>query len=186
MTHLVEQNLGLRAGSGVDTIAACSAFFFSLPGKNKLKTPNYSAYFLLGDKMDIDEFDNRALKIHAIICSNQDHPDFRMGVASVTYWDTLAQLLRDGFFRKPVLTSNRTWVRKLVIADPKAFAFLAGHIKLEFVVDGHLRYWSGYGIEIKSPQNHPLDYLKAKLGPFLLDFLLGVNVEMFKGTLKDL
>jgi hypothetical protein len=134
----------------------------------------------------MDEYKKRALKIHAIICSNQDHPDFRMGVLSVTYWDTLARLLRDGFFRKPLLKGNRAWVRELVVADPEAFAFLAPHIKLEFVIDGHLRYWNGWGNEITGDQNDPLDFLKAKLGPYLLEFLLGDNSKKFKGILIGL
>ena len=107
-----------------------------------------------------------------------------MGVPSAMNWDALAQRLREGFFRKPFLKNNRSWVRQLVIADPEAFAFLAPHIKLELIVNGHLRYWDGWGNEITRDENNPLDFLKDKMVPHLLEFLLGDNAKMFTGILN--
>ena len=128
----------------------------------------------------------RAQDIHAVVSSNRDNPDFRMGVPSVTYWETLAQRLKEGLFRKPFLKSNKTWVRQLVIADPKACAFLAPNIKIELIVEGRLRYWDGLGNEITRDEDDPLDHLKDQLGPYLLEFLLGDSAKGFKGLLKGL
>lgn len=134
----------------------------------------------------LEEYNNRALKLHSIIRANRENPEIRMGVPSVRNWDELAIKLKRGFFRKPLLTSSRTWVRNIVLEDPKAFAFLAPHIRLELIVDGKLRYWDGWGNEITRDPESPTDFLKDRLGPYLLEFLLGQNKSLFKGVLENI
>jgi hypothetical protein len=134
----------------------------------------------------LEEYNNRALKLHSIISANRENPEIRMGVPSVRYWDELAIKLKRGFFRKPFLTSARTWVRNIVLEDPNAFVFLAPHIRLELIVDGKLRHWDGWGNEITRNPESPLDFLNDKIGPYLLEFLLGQNTSLFKGVLENI
>jgi hypothetical protein len=133
----------------------------------------------------LEEDHNRALKLHSIISANRENPNIRMGVPFVRYWDELANKLERGFFRKPLLVNARSWVRNIVLEDPKAFACLAPHIRLELIVDGKLRYWSGWGREITRNPESPTDFLYDKLGPYWLEFLLGENISLFKGALED-
>lgn len=132
------------------------------------------------------DYRQRVQEIHAAVSSKSDNLDFRMGVPSVTYWDPPAERLKEGLFRKPFLKSNKTWIRQLVIADPKAFAFLAPNIKIELIVEGRLRYWDGLGNEITRDEDDPLDHLKDQLGLYLLEILLGDSGKGFKGLLKGL
>ena len=140
----------------------------------------------MGSLRSLEESNNHALRIHSVISANRDNPNIKMGVASSKYWDELSMILKRGFFRKPFLANTRNWVRNIVLEDPQAFAFLAPHISLELVVDGELRKWDGWGNEITRNPNSPIDFLADKLGPYYLEFLLGNNMEPFKGLLENL
>lgn len=140
----------------------------------------------MGIQDSSEDYKDRALKIHSVIKSNKDNADFRMGVPFQRYWNELAERLREGFFKKPLFKSNRSWVRKTVLDDSEAFAFLAPNIKIQLIVEGNLRYWDGWGFEITRDNDDPIDFLKDNLGPYLLDFILGQNVRLFEGVLQNL
>lgn len=134
----------------------------------------------------LDEYRERAIKLHAVISINRENQEIRMGVPSARYWDDLAVILRRAFFRKPFLTSTRNWVRSIVLGEPEAFVLLAPYIRLELIVDGKVRHWDGWGKEITRDPESPIDFLKDKLGPYLLEFLLGQNKSLFKGVLENI
>ena len=133
-----------------------------------------------------EELNSVALKLHSVISANQDDPNLRMGVPFRENWDALATKLKRGSFRKPFLTSNRTWVRNIVLSDPHAFAFLAPHIRLVLIVNGKIRYWNGWGGEITRDPEDPTDFLEDQLGPYWLEFLLGKSSTLFVGILESL
>jgi hypothetical protein len=134
----------------------------------------------------IEEMQEKARRIHTIIKENRNLPDFAMGVPSSTYWDEIATRLKKGYFRKPFLISNKSWVRDLMTNDSEAFAFLAYNIRIELIVNGSVRFWDGIGMEVTRSDDDPLDFLKNKLGPFLFDFILGTRYDLFLEVLENL
>src|SRR5687768_13272237 len=93
----------------------------------------------------MEEYRNRANKIHQIILEIASRESVRIGFPSPRLVDEAFAALQRLKFRKPLLVSKKEWTRRAIIFEPKAYQFLWPHVELEFVVQGDVQFFSGVG-----------------------------------------
>ena len=137
--------------------------------------------------MNFDGMEAQAERIHEAIANMASRDSIRVGVNRSRVGEAVAKLRR-GFFKKPFLASSKEWLRTLVVQDPAAFKFLAGHIELEAAYKGRLYRWTGYGTKIFPNEDSPAqvqEFIQSNLGPFFVTIQLGTDVTLFSGLLED-
>jgi hypothetical protein len=96
------------------------------------------------------EYWDRATQIHALILGIASRESLQIGFPSPRLIDEAFAALHRLRFRKPLLVSKKEWTRRAIIFEPKVYQYLWPHVELEFIVDGHVRFYSGVG----KPRRH--------------------------------
>ena len=133
----------------------------------------------------------RALKIHAIICRIASAGSVRIKFAnSSAISSALLDLNRCGV-RKPFFANKKRWLYQQVLTNKETYMLLSPNIRLEFIANGSIAYWNGYGDRLDyKKMNEAAEiagrWIIEKQSPIWICINFGLEYQPFVNLLENL
>ncbi len=126
-------------------------------------------------------------RLHAIASTQSIRIRFESKAAMRKSYKDLIKLGR----LKPFLARTKASLYQQVLNNRESFIILSPNIRLEFIVNGRLGYWNGFGASIDYARQLRLaemgaDWLLKMASPVWLSINLGLHYEPFIGFLEGL
>ena len=141
--------------------------------------------------LNSSDWPETAKKIHYQIYQLASTESVRIGFINTSSIDKAISELRRFGIKKPFLKDKKSWLRRIVVENKEAFVLLSPNIRLEFIIDGQIAYWKGYGacLDYKAMLDFAEkagDWVLEKQSPVWVSINLGNNASYFCGLLEDL
>jgi len=155
------------------------------------RSPGYQPQPLTGHGHGFKAADwNHAGRIHQAIHDLALAEPIQVGIINKPSLHQAVAVACRGGFPKPLLKSEKEWLRSLIIRERSAYQMLVFQIELELIVDGDIRWWRGDGAILDRLEERRLfeamPFLSQRIPERHFSINLGLRVGPFRGLLEGL